>query len=223
MVLDTEYRNSLQQYLFDPFSHFLIRIFPTINPNHLTILAVIIGVLIYPLLVFYPNTLKIRICACVLLAISGFLDAVDGTVARIRNCHSDSGAVLDIVGDRIVESMVIFAIRSIDPVNRDFMALCMITSVLYCITSFLIVSQFNSLRGPATKVSNGEKSFQYSPGLVERSEAFLFFGFMILLPQYCIALGWTFSLLVTYTAIARVYQFFVLTSFYEKKLQSKSD
>ena len=54
-------------------------------------------------------------------------------------------------------------------------------------------------------VSN--KTFYYSPGLMERAEAFLFFTLMILFPSQFIWLGILFSVLALFTAIQRVFEF----------------
>ena len=75
----------------------------------------------------------------------------------------------------------------------------MLGSVFICVTSFLIVSLFIP--------NTGEKSFHYSPGIIERAEAFFFFSLMILLPQYFTVLSLIFSLLVFLTAFIRIKEF----------------
>ena len=69
-----------------------------------------------------------------------------------------------------------------------------------CITAFLVVGIFSA--------KEGEKSFYYSPGLVERAEAFLFFIAMMLLPNYFNQLAYSFILLVFITALFHLFQFY---------------
>ncbi len=137
--------------------------------------------------------------AFTLLIITGYLDILDGSVARAVGYPSSIGAVLDIVSDRIVEFSVIVGLFAVDPVSRGLICLLMSGSVLICITSFLVVGIFVP--------NTGEKSFHYSPGLMERSEAFLFFGLMMLFPSLFMWLGILFVVLVALTAVIRVKEF----------------
>lgn len=75
----------------------------------------------------------------------------------------------------------------------------MLSSVLLCITSFLVVGIFSQ--------NTTEKSFYYSPGLIERFEAFLFFSLMMFLPGIFSYLAYAFSGLVLMTALIRMAQF----------------
>ncbi len=140
-----------------------------------------------------------RMIAVGLLLFSGYLDTLDGSLAREREQTSDFGCVLDILCDRLVEFMVIVGLFAVAPVVRAWPAILMLGSVLMCITSFLVVGIFSDNRG--------EKSFHYSPGLIERAEAFVFFIAMILLPQWFSLLAYLFSALVFLTAFLRVSQF----------------
>ncbi|MGE3319505.1 MAG: CDP-alcohol phosphatidyltransferase family protein [Candidatus Berkiella sp.] len=164
------------------------------TPNVITFLSFLTGVAILPSLLF-----DIIPIACLLLGISGYLDTLDGTVARFRQETSDIGTILDILSDRFVEAAIIIGLYAIDPSNRGLMALCMLSSVLICVTSFLVVGIFTP--------NHSNKGFYYSPGLIERAEAFIFFGVMFCLPNYFTELSILFSILVVLTAIIRVYQY----------------
>lgn len=52
-----------------------------------------------------------------------------------------------------------------------------------------------------------EKGFHYSPGLVERAEAFLFFIAMILYPRYFYLLAYLFTVLVFLTSYLPIRHF----------------
>lgn len=165
-----------------------------LSPKTITMLSCLLGVAILPALLLQQIFL-----ACLLLIISGYLDTLDGTVARLRNKTSNIGTVLDILSDRIVEAVIIIALFMVDPSQRGLLALIMLTSVLICVTSFLLVGIFTP--------NDSRKGFYYHPGLMERAEAFLFFGLMFYLPGLFTELALLFSTLVLLTAVIRVYQY----------------
>lgn len=166
----------------------------TIAPNTITVLAGFIGVLVLPLLWF-----QLPILAVIVLLISGYADTLDGTLARIGQHTTPMGSVLDIMMDRIVECAVVLGLFLYDSLHRGGWCLLMLVSILLCITSFLIVGVFTQ--------NNSDKSFYYSPGLIERAEAFIFFIAMILLPHYFTELALLFTSLVLWTAYLRIEQF----------------
>lgn len=132
------------------------------------------------------------------LFLSGYFDCLDGTVSRLTRQESDKGALFDIFSDRLVEFAIIFALFWLHP-YRATLCLAMLGSVLLCITSFLTVAIFTT--------DQGEKSFHYSPGIMERTEAFAFFLALILFPSAFVVLGSLFTLLVTFTALYRIKEF----------------
>ena len=75
----------------------------------------------------------------------------------------------------------------------------MLGSILLCVTSFLVVGIFSE--------NSSKKGFYYSPGLIERLEAFIFFICMLVLPMYFEALSIIFTILVVMTTVIRVMQF----------------
>jgi phosphatidylglycerophosphate synthase len=149
--------------------------------------------MIIPALVFNETLI-----ACALLLVSGYLDALDGTVARLKPKNTRVGSMLDIVGDRIVEFSVILGLYLIDPIDRGITSILMLSSILICVTSFVIVNMLS--RGT-------RKAAHYSPGLIERFEAFAFFFAMILFPEAFNTLGTILSILIFFTALVRVAEF----------------
>lgn len=166
-----------------------------VSPNQLTLFSGIAGLLILPCLYFGASLLAI-----ILLLFSGYLDTLDGTLARVSHCSSDWGSVLDITIDRLVEFVVILGLWVIAPEARGFWVIMMLGSILLCITSFLVVGIFTA--------NESEKGFYYSPGIMERAEAFAFFVAMIIWPNLFSILAFFFSLLVLATAIIRLKQFY---------------
>ena len=101
------------------------------------------------------------------LAISAGLDAVDGTIARECAAPSVLGGVLDLTADRVVEIFVIVGIAWRDPALY-FPALVLVGSWYVNITVFLAVGAALERRGP--------KLIDYPPGILERTEAIIFFA-----------------------------------------------
>ena len=130
---------------------------------------------------------------------TGFLDTLDGSLARHLKTTSPKGTVFDITSDRLVEFSIILGLYAFDPTHRALGTLLMLGSVLICVTSFLVVGIFED--------NQTEKGFHYSPGIMERAEAFLFFGAMILFPSYFMILAILFTSLVFLTAVIRLSQF----------------
>jgi archaetidylinositol phosphate synthase len=102
----------------------------------------------------------------VALALSAMLDGVDGTIARECASPSALGGVLDLTADRVVETFVIVGIAWRDPALY-FPALVLVASWYVNITVFLAVGAALERHGP--------KLIDYPPGILERTEAIIFF------------------------------------------------
>lgn len=191
-MIDSYLRNTYQKLLIEP-------VLPRVakwgfSPALYTSGALISGILVLPALAFtHP------LVALIFLFISGYLDTLDGSIARFKKLASNQGAMLDIISDRIVESSVIIGLYAVDPTSRGLLCLLMLGSVLVCVTTFLVTGIFINQRT--------EKSFYYSPGLMERTEAFIFFGLMIIFPSAFTMLSVLFSTLVTATGMKRAFDF----------------
>ncbi|HEY6299292.1 MAG TPA: CDP-alcohol phosphatidyltransferase family protein, partial [Candidatus Binatus sp.] len=104
--------------------------------------------------------------AIVALTLSAAFDALDGSIARECAAPSRLGGVLDLSADRVVEACVIVGIAWRDPA-LFFPALVLVATWYVNITIFLSVGA--ALEGP------GAKLIEYPPGILERSEAIIFF------------------------------------------------
>jgi len=190
-MLEAITRNTYQKYCVNLIAAQLAKI---VNPNWITLLATLFGLSIPVFLIRnHPDI------AVLMLLLSGYCDTLDGTIARFQGKTSDFGTILDIVGDRIVESAVIFGLYLVDPLARGTITIGILISILICITSFLVVGIFTQ--------NQSQKNFHYSPGLIERAEAFIFFIAMILMPSYFNQLGIIFIILVLWTAFYRIIDF----------------
>ncbi len=191
-MIDSFFRSPYQRLVISPLLSSPLPRF--ISPHQCTLIAALAGLLLPFFLLFHHPYL-----AFTSLLISGFFDTLDGSLARHLGTSSPTGAVIDILADRFVESSIIIGLYLVHSQTRGALCLAMLGASLLCITSFLVVGIFQK--------NDSEKSFHYSPGLIERAEAFLFFGAMILFPTFFSPLAVFFTLLVLMTAASRVYQF----------------
>ena len=185
-MLDTHARKYVNP-IIELGAEFLLKL--KLTPNNVTILALLLGVSTSIFLYF-----DMQIIAVTILWVSGYLDAVDGAMARRSNSSSSFGTLLDIVSDRIVEvSIVLVLVLKFVDVRYNLIVLTV--CILMSMTIFLTVG--------ALSEKKGVKSFYYQAGVAERSEGFIFFSLMILIPSYLGIITNIFSILIIITAIQR--------------------
>jgi archaetidylinositol phosphate synthase len=138
-----------------------------VTANVATIAAVILGVLAG--VAFAVDRVILGI---LLLGVSAALDALDGTLAReFGGASTPFGGVMDLCFDRVVEAAVIIGIVWRHP-DLDFYALLLVASWYVNITVFLAVGAAMERTGP--------KLIDYPPGILERTEALIFFAVLAL-------------------------------------------
>jgi len=182
-MLDTGSRPRLQP-LFDLLAKALIRL--SLSPVQVTLMA--LGVGIASALAVH---LKLYYLAVALLWLSGLLDVLDGTVARLTKTSSALGTVMDIVFDRIVEIGILIAVAA-GNAALAMPTILTLASIIISMTVFLTVG--------AVADNTGNKSFYYQPGLIERTEGFIMLTLIVLFPLWRIWLLLLFAALVLYTA-----------------------
>ncbi len=186
-MLDTHARKYVNPFI-EFGANFFIKL--KISANNVTILALILGILSSVLLYFDKN-----IFAVIILWISGYLDAVDGSVARKTNSSSSFGTVIDITFDRIVEIGIILVI-GMKFVDIRFNLIILLASILISMVIFLTVG--------AVSEKSGVKSFYYQAGVAERSEGFIMFSLMMLSKNNLNVIINLFSFIILITAIQRI-------------------
>lgn len=191
-MIESHLRDGYQRVLVHPIANCLKHF---VTPNQITLLSGLLGILVLPALVLQSSYI-----AVLLLLLSGFCDTLDGTLARVKQDSTVWGSVLDIMSDRTVECAVVLGLFAVAPTERALGCIGMLVSMLLCVSSFLVVGIFTA--------NDSQKSFHYSPGLMERAEAFLFFIAMMLWPSAFGVLALLFILLVTLTAFMRLAQFY---------------
>ena len=160
-----------------------------LTPIKLTIIALLMG-----LFAALLNALDWTLLSIIILWLSGFIDALDGTVARLTNSKSDLGAFLDITFDRIVELAILYSILLKHPEHAMMLFILTSTFVL-SLTVFLTVGSMAN--------NQTEKAFYYQAGITERTETFIFYTLMIMFEQFTHYIGYIFALLVLITVFTR--------------------
>ncbi len=185
-MLDTHARKKLE-FIFDIGAKAFIKL--GLTPSTITFVAMITGVLSSVL--FYFNLGFLSVC---ILWFSGYLDAVDGNMARRVNKSTKFGTLMDILFDRIVEVSLIIAMALRVP-SAIFAMVLLSVSIIISMTIFLTTG--------ALSENKGKKSFRYQAGLMERTEGFIMFTGMILFPIYAEEIGYVFAGLIAFTAVQR--------------------
>lgn len=185
-MLDTHARK-----YFQPIIQKVAEIFIKNNftANQVTFIAFLLG-MSTGVFVYYG----MGVTAVAIMWLSGLLDAVDGTVARVKG-STPFGTVMDITFDRLVEISVILGVALRYP-EVQFELLLLTCSIIFSMTVFLTTGMMAE--------KQGQKTFYYQAGIAERTEGFIFFSLMILFPVYVKALTLIFFGLIVFTASQRM-------------------
>ena len=101
-----------------------------ISPMCLTISAFAAAITSSILYLYAPSNRLLYFPAAMILALSGFLDAVDGAVARRMDRASRLGAFLDSVFDKLGECLILIAIISSGAVDVRWGSIALASSIL---------------------------------------------------------------------------------------------
>jgi len=132
-----------------------------------------------------------------MLWLSGLFDVLDGTVARRTGTSSALGTVMDVTFDRIVELSVVLGVAFHSPDLAVY---------LLFLTSAIIISMTVFLTVAAVAEKSGVKSFYYQAGVAERTEGFIFFSLMVLLPGHAWWITLIFAAVIFFTAGQRFHE-----------------
>ncbi len=161
----------------------------SLKPNHITIIAFLVGLLASCFIAIDKIWLSIM-----LLWLSGLFDVLDGQVARLTNMSSKSGALLDMILDRMVEGFFVLGIVIANP-NMNIPVILFLIIVIFNFSTFLAAG--------ALIPNTGKKSIHYDVGLIERTETFIFFTLAALLPEYRIIIFMVLNSLILFTGTRR--------------------
>ena len=187
----------LHRNLFKGAEKFVGKIFsiPNITPNQYTLIS-----FLFALASLYSLINQNIILAIVFFLIAGFLDFVDGAVARYRNISTKVGAYLDTVVDRYVEGTLLLGML--------FLPLPEIFLPAY-IWIFLIL--FGSVMTTYAKAAAKEKNLvdqEMKGGLLSRGERIILLITTLILATfnftYAVYLLIILAILSNFTALQRI-------------------
>ncbi|MCF6137419.1 CDP-alcohol phosphatidyltransferase family protein [Pseudalkalibacillus berkeleyi] len=185
-MLDTHGRKYVQPFI-EKTADFFLKL--GLSANQVTVLGFIIGVS-SGIFIYFGYTFL----AVFILWFSGFIDAVDGTMAR-KTKPSSWGTLLDITFDRLVEISVILGL-AFRYTNSMWALLLLSVSIIFAMTVFLTVG--------ALSEKNGIKSFYYQAGLAERTEGFILFSLMMIFTDYLTVITMIFFAIELFTTFQRL-------------------
>lgn len=175
------------------FESFIGRVFSFLNPNHVTLFSLITSIA-----VFYFILQSNFIIASLLVLFTGFLDYIDGAVARYTSVASPKGAYLDTIVDRYSELIMVAGLFFVD-----------LPKIIILSSTWVMLYVFGSLLTSYAKAAASEKmSISISTGFIERPERILLMFVTILLGNfnttYMLYLIIIMAILTNITAIQRI-------------------
>ena len=188
-MIDTKLRHKVQP-IFDGAGRALHR--AGFTPGQITVAAFATG-----LGAGFFISRQWMVLALGLLWLSGLLDVLDGTLARLTGRVSPTGALMDLILDRMVEAAVILGFYALAP-EQALAHLLFFVGVIFNFSTFLAAG--------ALLPNKGEKSIHYDPGILERTETFLLFTVMMLWPAGRFPLLMVFNAFMFVTGIMRFYR-----------------
>ncbi len=199
-MVDSRVREYFQK-IFDAAARVLDKTGAT--PDGLTVAALIIGLCAAAALI--PGWF---ILSLVLLWVSGLMDVLDGSLARIKGSSTPAGAFMDLIFDRVVEAAFIITFAIVRP-EVNTAALIFLGGVIFNFSTFLLAGKLFE--------NTGVKSMHYDDGLVERTETFIAFSLMLLLPGFPALVLWVFNALMLTTGVIRFAKILKLSRQMEEK------
>ncbi len=168
-----------------------------VTPNVLTILGLVISVGAALCYVYWAVNPLLLPAAGGLILLSGFIDAIDGTLARLTGSVSRFGGLLDSVSDRYSDAVVLSAVT--------YAGLCHPAWGLAAIVGSLMVS-YARARAEAAGV------VMASVGLAERAERMIFLSLVTFASYFRMELlGWgmvVLALVTQFTVLQRLTHFY---------------
>jgi phosphatidylglycerophosphate synthase len=185
-MIDTRFRKHVQ-FLFNFLASLCARL--GVSPNQLTVIGFLLGIASAVSILWgalFP--------ALILLWISGLFDVLDGSLARIKGTSSALGAFMDMIFDRVVEVLFVIFFALVYP-ESSLAVMAFLGAVIFNFSTFMLAGNLFQ--------NAGEKSMHYDTGLAERTETFIVFSLMLLMPAYGVWILWVFDALILWTGVTR--------------------
>ncbi len=145
-----------------------------ISPNIWTFLSIILAIVGFVGLAYYKNMLL----GVVLFLLSGFLDAVDGAVARTTRTTTRLGGYLDGIIDRLVEAFLLIGLLIFDIPGFIIFDTWIPSHIWIILTLFFgsALTSYSRAYASQKKVLVSDRILNWMPGVLERTERLIFIG-----------------------------------------------
>lgn len=198
----TDFLRVAFKWFLDPIGGFLNRI--GLTPNSVTLLGVFGNIVA----AYFVVKGQISIGGLIMLIVWP-IDALDGTMARLRGEASDWGAFVDSVSDRYSELIILGALLYYFAMNNLQVA----EIVTFAAAAGSILVSYVKARAEA-------QSFSAKEGLLTRAERYLVLG-PALLFNYPVIGVWIIAVLANFTALQRIWMVRAQAHASLEKLSSK--
>ncbi len=198
----TDFLRVTFKWFLDPIGGFLNRI--GLTPNSVTLLGVLGNIIA----AFFIARGQITIGGIVML-IAWPIDALDGTMARLRGEASDWGAFVDSVSDRYSELIVLGALLYYFAMSNQHIA----EVVTFAAAAGSILVSYVKARAEA-------QSFSAKEGLLTRAERYFVLGPSLAFNIPVIGV-WIIAILANFTALQRIWVVRAQAHGSEKKISAK--
>lgn len=163
-------------FLADLYTRFVIK--PVVSssfgkkasPNALTLVD-----LLFAIIFFITYISGYHVVGTLFLLINGFLDTIDGSVARARGMDSIHGSFLDNLCDIITEALIFLALYFYSPTQRG-------TFVIIGLSALFLARAITHLIAGAKK-SQGNTRIHYVPAFMNRTAGFLILLIILFFPS----------------------------------------
>lgn len=136
---------------------------------------------------------------------SRFLDALDGSVARLFGRQSDLGGYLDLLLDFVVYAIIPIALVLASPSELAYLTLALLLASFYINSaSWLYLAALLEKRDRPFLPKQRNTSISMPSGLIEGAETILFYSLFFLFPQAFVPLAGLLAVLVLATAGQRL-------------------
>jgi len=133
------------------------------------------------------------------------LDGLDGTVARVSGQQSDWGGYLDLMLDFFVYTVIPFGLVMRQPSLEGLVILAFVFGVFYINAgAYLYLAALLERREQGAKQRGELTSITMPGGVIEGTEAVIFFSLFFLLPDWFIPLLLLLGVLVAVSAVQRL-------------------
>ncbi|MCL4530373.1 MAG: CDP-alcohol phosphatidyltransferase family protein [Chloroflexi bacterium] len=198
----TDFLRVTFKWFLDPIGGFLNRI--GLTPNSVTLLGVLGNIIA----AFFIARGQIMIGGIIIL-IAWPIDALDGTMARLRGEASDWGAFVDSVSDRYSELIVLGALLYYFAMSNQHIA----EVVTFAAAAGSILVSYVKARAEA-------QSFSAKEGLLTRAERYFVLGPSLAFNIPVIGV-WIIAILANFTALQRIWVVRAQAHGSEKKISAK--